>query len=850
MLSRHKEFDMTNLSMPGQSLDAQLGAINQQIIQGQLEQAVEAALRLRKIHQAKVPATALLALAYALKGQAAEAQQVLTDFPQADQLDSVEVLLAVGSAWFKLGDPRFAIGYLDAAHQKAPDHSLVTARLAACLLALGRVDQALPMLKLTVDLMPQSGGAWLNLARGYLNADQYEAAQQALDKAALLPDKEVEIFTLTQAEVLRALGRERQAIDVLKGVKSLGAVELLVETLSSLGDHDQAWFELRQALEQYPNEVRLLVLAAELAQVRGRMGEADHYLEEALKVEPDNHALWRRRALLAARFNPRVARVAADKAVALTREIQGVPYALALAAHAHVLVDEELHEQAEQTYREALSLVAACIPALSGLGQLLMQLGRVDEAVECYEKVREIAPMHGWDQLIHARQIPEDPSVLEQMEAAAHRPSMEGPVRTNLLFTLAAAWEKKKNYEKAWGFAVEANMATKLRLPYRPEVHRSRVEREIAKFSTTFMQSRKNWGSQSHVPVFVLGMPRSGTTLVEQILGSHSQVYGAGELSLVPELIQKFNAWERHLGTRREYPECVDDLSQAEACRFANKHLQELQAYAPEALRIVDKLPHNFEHIGLIKLIFPNAKILHLKREPRDVAMSNFFTDYGAKFGGMGFAYDLSWIGEQLVDHDRLMRHWHEVFPGELLEVDYDGLVDDVEGWAHQIIDYLQLPWEKGVLQFQELNRAVKTASVWQVRQPVYTSSKARWKNYEAHLAALELALAEVPPVPTPAPIPILQEGLFPQGMAFLEEGKPQDAQRCFEQLLQARPAHAAAHHFLGAALYAQGRLHEARVAMLRSLELHEHQPRWQENLRKIEIALQNATQISSGSLH
>ncbi|WP_139363756.1 sulfotransferase family protein, partial [Oceanospirillum linum] len=134
-----------------------------------------------------------------------------------------------------------------------------------------------------------------------------------------------------------------------------------------------------------------------------------------------------------------------------------------------------------------------------------------------------------------------------------------------------------------------------------------------------------------------------------------------------------------------------------------------------------------------------------LKREPRDVAISNYFIDYAAKFGGMGFAYDQSWIGEQLVDHQRLMNHWHQVLPEQILEVDYDLLVEDVESWAHRIIDYLQLPWEETVLSFQKLERAVKTASSWQVRQPIYTSSKAKWKRYAEFLSPLEAALAVVP---------------------------------------------------------------------------------------------------------
>lgn len=546
--------------------------------------------------------------------------------------------------------------------------------------------------------------------------------------------------------------------------------------------------------------------------------------------------LWARLAVLSGkRLGEKKAREAADKALELTDGTSGPPRAMALNAHAHVLSEKEDTAGAEAAYREALAVFPACIPALNGLGHLLMQFGKAEEATAIFEELKKIAPLQGWSQLINAREVPDDPAVLEQMEKAARRPSLEGPVQSHLLFTLASAWEKKGEYDKAWECATEANKAAKTHLSYRPEQHRSRVDREMARFSADFMKSRAGYGIDSSLPTFVLGMPRSGTTLVEQILGSHSQVFGAGELSILPELIQKLNAWEMKLGTRRQYPECIDDMGLNESRRFAERHLAELKSYAPDARRIVDKLPHNFEHIGLIKLIFPNAKILHLKREPRDVAMSNYFVDYAAKFGGMGFAYDQAGIGEQLVDHQRMMNHWHKVFPGQILEVDYDLLVEDVAGWAHTIIDYLELPWEEGVLSFQELDRAVKTASVWQVRQPVYTTSKAKWKRYEKHLEPLEAAMAEIPPMPDALPLPRVEPALFLTGMEQLQKGELSNAEASFSTLLQARPAHAAAHHFLGAALYQQGKIDDARKEMRRSLELYPGQVQWMENLAALE---------------
>ncbi len=831
-------------------LEQQLSAVNQMIYAGQYAQAQAAAQQLAAIAQVRVPALALQALAAAMAGERDTALELLKEFTDPAALTKAEIALAVGSAWFKLGEMAQAIGFLGAGVALQPAHPLLVARLAACLLAVGRVPDALPLLHKAVELLPDSGGTWLNLARAQLMLGQGTEAMASLDKAEPFNDKEPALYRMTRAEALARLDRHTEAEALLRQAVADGqdgAVPALVSQLGARGQHDEAWTVLREALADKPDEVNLLELAAELAQVRGRFGEADHFLDRALQKDPDNAALWTRRAMVASRgMGGKPGREAADNALALTLDKSGPPRAAALAAHAHVLAEEEKHQEAEAAYREAIAVFPNCIPAMNGLGHLLMQRGKVDEATALFEELKKIAPLQGWSQLIHAREVPDDPKVLEQMALAAHRPSLEGPVQSHLLFTLAAAWEKKKDFEQAWQFATEANAAAKEHLPYRPEVHRQRVDREMARFSKAFMDSRKGWGSPSPVPTFVLGMPRSGTTLVEQILGSHSQVFGAGELSLVPELIQKLSGWEQKLGTRREYPECIDDMAQGESLRFAEKHLQELQAYAPQAQRIVDKLPHNFEHIGLIKLMFPNAKILHLKREPRDVAMSNFFTDYAAKFGGMGFAYDLSWIGEQLVDHQRLMDHWHTVFAGQILEVDYDLLVEDVDGWAHKIIDYLELPWEEGVLAFQDLERSVKTASVWQVRQPVYTTSKAKWKRYEPHLEALEAGLAEVPPLPVPAPLPRLAPGIFLMAQELLTTGKAAEAEAIYRKLLQARPSHAAAHHFLGAALYQLGRVEEARKAMRRSLELLPGNLQWLENLKAAEAAMGNTAEVEN----
>lgn len=297
-----------------------------------------------------------------------------------------------------------------------------------------------------------------------------------------------------------------------------------------------------------PEAESIRLMAAELAEVRGRSGEAIALMQQGFSQDSENLALLLQLAGCGTRvFVPPAARKAAKTAMALTDALdppQPLKRGQALVAQAHVLAGDGEATAAEATYRQALELVPGLVPALSGLGQLLLERGQVEEAIRCYEQVRARAPLAGWSQLIHARQVPDDPAVLEQLERAARQPSLEGPVRSGLLFTLAAAYDKQKQYVKAIELAAEANAASKTLLPYRPEGHRARVEREMAFFCEAFVEPRRRWGHPSRLPVFVLGMPRSGTTLTEQILGSHSQVHGAGELGQIGEQIARVEAWE------------------------------------------------------------------------------------------------------------------------------------------------------------------------------------------------------------------------------------------------------------------------------------------------------------------
>ncbi|TAN47987.1 MAG: tetratricopeptide repeat protein, partial [Methylococcaceae bacterium] len=334
---------------------------------------------------------------------------------------------------------------------------------------------------------------------------------------------------------------------------------------------------------------------ATLPPAPGQMGAALDSIRRALEETPDDPSLWAQLAQLGQRhFAPELVRQAAQNALALTEHKTGAERAQALVAMAGVARESEALEQAEQYYRQALQHCADHLPAHLGLGDLLLQWGRVDEAVALFEATVKLNPVAGYGALIDARRFPDDPKILVNIEKIALLPSLAGPVRTSLLFKLASAWEHHQDYAKAFQLAQQANAANRQLLTYRAEDHRRLCNRIRQTFTAEFFAARSGFGHASTLPVFVLGMPRSGTTLVEQIIGGHPDIHGAGEIGITSGIAQFLEQAERHTGSRRVYPECVHEVTARQSTAFAEKILQQLRAMAPAARHVVDKLPHNF----------------------------------------------------------------------------------------------------------------------------------------------------------------------------------------------------------------------------------------------------------------
>lgn len=781
----------------------------------------------------------------------------------------------LAAVWLALDRVDEAAALLEALPPGGEADALRLARLGACRVRQGRTDEARALYAMSAERQPRVPVLW-SLARLCLQQADAAAAQLALDQAGEvlrehrdwpepLQRQAAHPLHALQLEVWAATGEDAPAEAWLEAMRAKAPDDwaaLLSQHALALAQHNrhaQAEESLRAGLRHSPDNRLLIDPLIELAQLQGRNGEAAALLRRAIGLAKDQPAecvaLWARLSSVWLHVAEETAQQAADKAATLVEALDANAHppevlrqarTLVRLAQASVASQKQDYARAQADFEALLADNPRLLPALQGLGHLKLQLGQIDDAVALFERMAAIDPAKGAAALINARRFPEDEASLLRIERFARLPSAEGTVRAGLLFQLAAAWESRKEHERAFALVREANAASRRFLHYDGQAHRDRCARIRHAFSRSLYESRPGVGVDSTLPVFVLGMPRSGTTLVEQVLAGHSQIHGAGELGIIPRVIQGLERWERFTGSGRHYPDCVDDLSPEVVTGIAETVLDELREIAPQARHVVDKLPHNFENIGLIKFLFPHAKIISVRRDPRDIAISNYFTDYQAKHGGMGFAYDLTDIGEQLADHHLLMQHWRDLFPGQIFEVQYEALVDDPETVARAMLDYVGVAWEPQVLQSHELQRPVKTASVWQVRQPVYQSAKARWQRYQQHLGPLfQGTNAKIRWTPIDNMIALPQPGLFDEGVRFYKLNELDQAEYRFQQVLHHIPDHAAANFMVGLVYVHKGHLQDGIALMEKGLERCPWNRNWRKDLARAHQLAGNEAQAS-----
>ena len=391
-------------------------------------------------------------------------------------------------------------------------------------------------------------------------------------------------------------------------------------------------------------------------------------------------------------------------------------------------------EEAEREYNYAIKLKPNSDISYFGLGQLFEDLGKPDQAATAYRQAIQCAP-HKQDALANLLGLSKHVDICKEInQAQAVLEGLNLRDKALVAYGLGKAHQQTKNYQAAFkAFDVANTARSQASGAFNRKAFDARIETMLKLFSSEFLQTRKDWGNSSERPVFIVGLPRSGTTLTEQILASHPQCFGAGELNVLTDLA---TGTPDRLGNGEiSWPQTAGYLSKQHVVDLAQDYLIESGKRAPANVgKVVDKQPLNFWHLGLIAMAFPHARIVHCTRDIRDCGLSIYTQNFNET---QNWSTDLDDIGYYWHGYKKLMAHFKKVSRLRILEINYEETVSDIEPQSRKLLDFVGLPWDEKVLNFHQSERAVQTPSRWQVRQPLYQSSKARWRNYENYLGPL-----------------------------------------------------------------------------------------------------------------
>ncbi|WP_299436078.1 sulfotransferase [uncultured Rhodospira sp.] len=565
------------------------------------------------------------------------------------------------------------------------------------------------------------------------------AARLFAQGAALEPH--VPDHGLNAGSALWHLGRHRDALVVLADTAHRAPRDPRTriahgKALMETGDTAGAIKEARAALALAADDGQALALHGRALLRHGRPAEALPVLEAARDKAPKDPAVWNDLALTLSGLG-RAAEALAAQRTAVDLSGDGPGHVDRVVTLAGMLIGDQRADEAEALLAPLRDRAPDHAGVSLTLGDALQRQGRFDEARAAYRTALEREPgnviaLRG---LVKSGKVAAGDPALDALRRAAATVTDRG-TRTEALFALGKALDDAGG-DPAEVFTAlsEANSLQRRGRPDDIPRRDALVERSREVFTPELFESLAPLGHDSERPVFIVGLPRSGTSLVEQMIASHPAVVGAGELGLWPAIQAEVPA----------YPDGVATMSQDAASGAAGQVLAALddaagRAGKPDAARVSDKLPDNAMRLGLIALLFPKARVIVCRRDPMDTALSLFQQNFA---DGVPYANGLETIGQAILQHARIMAHWRVVLPAWMLEVDYETLVTDLEGEGRRLIDFLGLPWDDAVLRFHETERAVYTASKWQVRQPVFTGSVGRWRRYAEHLAPVRAMLEE-----------------------------------------------------------------------------------------------------------
>jgi tetratricopeptide (TPR) repeat protein len=641
----------------------------------------------------------MLAEQHRSAGRLDEAQALCRSILDA-QPNEPDALHLLGLVALQLGELADAIEQVRRAVKLAPEVALYHATLGEMCRFAGRPEEAVAHGRRALDLKPDYPEALNNLGNAL-------RAMNRLDEA--------------ECAVRRALEIEPRFVQAWK---NLG---MMLHELKRLPEAIEAY---RKALAQSPNDPDTLHNMALATLGLGRLDEATELLRRALTIKKSDPKLFLHLgAMLIDQGEIEEAATALGQALALDPTSHDAINLMGRVAFRRGALDAGLAH-----YRHAVELKPDFSEAYNGMGNALHALGRFREAVDAYRNALALDPKNTsiYVNVADSKKFTEgDPQLLE-MQAIERDDSLTPSERMFLHFALGKAFADLNDHARAFEHLLQGNALKRAQILYDEAATAALFERIEAMFAPALIKKKARHGERSHVPVFVLGMPRSGTTLVEQILASHPLVHGAGELTTMEGVMRT----ERAADVLMSYPDFVPMFDAACVKRIGARYLAEMRRIAPTGkTRVINKLPSNYLLIGLIHLALPNARIIHTIRDPVDTCISCFSKLFTL---GHNYTYDLAELGRYYRRYQKLMAHWNQVLPqGRILDVRYEDVVADLESQARRIIAHCGLDWDERCLAFHQTERPVSTPSAMQVRQPIYNKSIGRWRVYEPFLRPL-----------------------------------------------------------------------------------------------------------------
>ena len=606
-------------------------------------------------------------------------------------------------------------------------------------LRCAQIEAALATLEALVAEQPRWALAQLALGVALGRAGNGERAQAALERAvALKPD--LPDAWLALADHRNAIG-DHEGADAAytRHIKASTRDPRLLAAASALGENQipEAEARLRAHLRESPTDVAALRMFAEVAARLGRQEDAEHLLERCLELAPGFDAARQNYALVLYRSNKPEAALA-EIATLLAIEPRNPGYRNLKAI---VLGHIGEYTQAIELFGELLAEYPGSAKVWMSYGHALKTAGDTEQSVVAYRKCIALEPGLGeaWWSLANLKTLRFDAADLAAMRAALAREDLADEDRLHFEFAIGKALEDGAEYADSFAHYAEGNRVRRAGIHYSADATSARVQRTLETFTADFFATRAGFGCAARDPIFVVGLPRSGSTLIEQILSSHSAVEGTMEL---PEIRALGDMLRERAEGGDSYHAALAAMDAAQLRALGESYLERTRIQRKTAAPFfIDKMPNNFMHLGLIHLILPNARIIDARRHPMACCFSGFKQHFAR---GQHFSYSLPDIGRYYADYVRLMAHFDAVLPRRVHRVFYERMVGDTEVEVRRLLDYCGLPFEAGCLRFFENERPVRTASSEQVRQPIYTGGVEQWHHYEAWLDALKIALGPV----------------------------------------------------------------------------------------------------------